>query len=78
MAKEFQLKAQKLFRDKINSIMEYQTSQNRLKSFYSLKTIELLKKRKDSKNSSNLFNYFMAEDFVGGYLNGDWLGEKNL
>ena len=76
MAKEFQLKAQKLFRDKINSIMEYQTSQNRLKSFYSLKTIELLKKRKDSKNSSNLFNYFMAEDFVGGYLNGDWLGEK--
>ena len=76
MAKEFQLKAQKLFRDKINSIMEYQTSQNRLKSFYSLKTRELLKKRKDSKNSSNLFNYFMAEDFVGGYLNGDWLGEK--
>ena len=76
MAKEFQLKAQKLFRDKINSIMEYQTSQNRLKSFYILKTIELLKKRKDSKNSSNLFNYFMAEDFVGGYLNGDWLGEK--
>lgn len=76
MAKEFQLKAQKLFRDKINSIMEYQTSQSRLKSFYSLKTIELLKKRKDSKNSSNLFNYFMAEDFVGGYLNGDWLGEK--
>ena len=76
MAKEFQLKAQKLFRDKINSIMEYQTSQNRLKSFYSLKTIELLKKRKDSKNSSNLFNYFMAKDFVGGYLNGDWLGEK--
>lgn len=76
LAKEFQLKAQKLFRDKINSIMEYQTSQSRLKSFYSLKTIELLKKRKDSKNSSNLFNYFMAEDFVGGYLNGDWLGEK--
>ena len=76
MAKEFQLKAQKLFRDKINSIMEYQISQSRLKSFYSLKTIELLKKRKDSKNSSNLFNYFMAEDFVGGYLNGDWLGEK--
>ena len=76
MAKEFQLKAQKLFRDKINLIMEYQTSQSRLKSFYSLKTIELLKKRKDSKNSSNLFNYFMAKDFVGGYLNGDWLGEK--
>ncbi len=76
LAKEFQLKAQKLFRDKINLIMEYQTSQSRLKSFYSLKTIELLKKRKDSKNSSNLFNYFMAEDFVGGYLNGDWLGEK--
>ena len=78
MAKEFQLKAQKLFRDKINSIMEYQTSQNRLKSFYSLKTIELLKKRKDSKNSSNLFNYFMAEDFVGGYLNGDWIGKKEV
>ena len=76
MAKEFQLKAQKLFRYKINSIMEYQISQSRLKSFYSLKIIELLKKRKDSKNSSNLFNYFMAEDFVGGYLNGDWLGEK--
>ncbi len=76
MAKELQLKAQKLFRDKIESIKKYQPNQNRLKSFYSLKTIELLKKRKDSKNSSNLFNYFMAEDFVGGYLNGDWLGEK--
>lgn len=69
---------QELFRNKLNSIVMYKESQKRLKKFYSLTRMELIKKREIVKNCSNLLNYFMHEDFVGGYFNGDWIGKKEV
>ena len=36
------------------------------------------KESKEFENKGKIMNYFMHEDFVGGYLNGDWIGKKKL
>ena len=69
-----------LFQKKISSINEekYKSSKKRLKDFYSTSLNILKEKRKEIVNSENIINYFMDEDFVGGYFNGDWIGKKVL
>lgn len=63
------------FKNKINSIQNKTIKDNLIK-FYSKKKEELIKKRDEIKDTDHIFNFFMSEDFVGGYLNGDWLGQK--
>ena len=63
------------FKNKINSIQNKTIKDNLIK-FYSKKKEELIKKREEIKDTDHIFNFFMSEDFVGGYLNGDWLGQK--
>ena len=69
-----------LFQKKISSINEekYKASKKRLKDFYSTSLNVLKEKRKEIVNSENIINYFMDEDFVGGFFNGDWIGKKVL
>ncbi|WP_300622575.1 hypothetical protein [uncultured Fusobacterium sp.] len=71
---------QTLFKKKIFSIdeSEYLNAKNRLKAHYSTNLNILKKKREEVKNTPKIINYFMDEDFVGGYLNGDWIGQKIL
>lgn len=76
MFKEKQIETQKLFKEKLNSIDKDIKIQERLSKFYSLKVMELLKKKNEIKDDKDLFNYFMNEDLVGGYFDGDWLGQK--
>ena len=68
---------QKKFRARIESI-EKEDYGERLKKFYSLTVKELREYIKDNCNNfrENITNYYMHEDFVGGYLNGDYIGRK--
>lgn len=64
---------QNLFKKKITS-----TGNKKLIEFYSTDLKILKAKREELVNTENLINYFMDEDFVGGWLNGDWIGKKVL
>lgn len=68
---------QKKFRVRIESI-EKEDYGEKLKKFYSLTGKELREYIKDNCNNfrENITNYYMHEDFVGGYLNGDYIGRK--
>ena len=69
-----------IFQKKLYSMNKdiYKDSKDRLTKFYSTSLNNLKKKRKEVMNSENLINYFMDEDFVGGWFNGDWIGKKVL
>ena len=73
------IEEQKLFSQKLSSIKEEcKGSQSKLETFYSLSRNVLENKRENLINNENILNYFMHEDFVAGYLNGDWIGKKEV